>query len=118
MGNRTHPVLTLGEHVNPEFVAADGKSTCLHRSHREAHDIRLHRVQVDAQSVDPVDAFRQQSRVFDVLGQVAPMLVERVQSARGDDAGLPKAAAELLLEAPGACDRLDRARERGPHGRA
>src|SRR6267378_827739 len=108
------------DRVRPERAHADAVGEqVLHglrrvRGRLEEHDVRLDARGIQANAGQPREPLGQPPRVGVIVGQTLDVMPERVDAARGDDAGLAHGAAHLLLAAP----RLVDERARAGHGRA
>src|SRR6267378_2394207 len=108
------------DRVRPERTHADAVGEqVLHglrrvRGRLEEHDVGLDARGIQANAGQPREPLGQPPRVGVIVGQTLDVMPERVDAARGDDAGLAHGAAHLLLAAP----RLVDERARAGHGRA
>ena len=79
----------------------------------EDHDVRVDDLRIELQAGRCADRFGEDAGVGVVFGQAVDVVLERVERAGGDDAGLPHAAAERFAMAAGLADQIGRAAEGG-----
>ena len=82
----------------------------------EEDEVGLHARHVDLEALDVGDAFGEVVGIVVVLGQAVPVVLQRIECRRGDDAGLAHRAAQHLLLAPGFLDEVLGAGEVAPTG--
>jgi hypothetical protein len=84
---------------------------------RDEEEVRLHR-EHDGGAGERRQALGEPPRVVVILGEPRHVVVERVEAGRGEDAGLPHAAAEALAEPARLEDEVLRPGHEGAHRRA
>ena len=77
----------------------------------EEDEVGLHARRVDGQTLDVGDALREVAGIVVVLGKPVPIMIDRIERGRGDDAGLAHGAAQHLFVPPRLLDEILGARE-------
>jgi hypothetical protein len=111
VGNGPEGIGTNGQHAQTGGAQLLGQNLCRHRPRAKKDEVGLDPRRINFDAGQTGQSCRQRAGVGVILSQAIAVVIEGVESAGGDNAGLAQATAELLPETARPLDKLTTARQ-------